>query len=54
MKLHYETVSPQLILYLRKILQSNIFKDFNLVGGTQLGHRPPSLLTLNSQVNSEL
>ena len=43
MKLHYETVSPLLINYLRKILQSDIFREFNLVGGTclslQLGHR---------------
>lgn len=43
MKLHYETVSPLLINYLKKISQSDIFKEFNLVGGTclslQLGHR---------------
>ena len=43
MKLHYETVSPLLVTCLKKISQSEIFKDFNLVGGTclslQLGHR---------------
>lgn len=43
MKLHNETVSPQLTRCLKKIMQSDIFKDFNLVGGTclslQLGHR---------------
>ena len=43
MKLHYETVSPLLVSCLKTILQSDIFKDFNLVGGTclslQLGHR---------------
>lgn len=43
MKLHNETVSPQLIRCLKTIMQSDIFKDFNLVGGTclslQLGHR---------------
>ena len=43
MKLHYETVSPQLIRCLKTIMQSDVFKDFNLVGGTclslQLGHR---------------
>lgn len=43
MKLHYETVSPLLVEYLKTIFQSEIFKDFTLVGGTclslQLGHR---------------
>lgn len=43
MKLHYETVSPQLVHCLKIIQESDIFKDFNLVGGTclslQLGHR---------------
>ena len=43
MKLHYETVSPQLVHCLKIIQESEIFKDFNLVGGTclslQLGHR---------------
>ena len=43
MKLHYETVSPQLIRCLKTIMQSDVFNDFNLVGGTclslQLGHR---------------
>lgn len=43
MKLHYETVSPLLVNCLKKISESDIFKDFNLVGGTclslQLGHR---------------
>ena len=43
MKLHNETVSPRLIRCLKTIMQSDIFKDFNLVGGTclslQLGHR---------------
>lgn len=43
MILHNKTVSPQLIRCLKTIMQSDIFKDFNLVGGTclslQLGHR---------------
>lgn len=43
MKLHYETVSPLLVNCLNIIAQSEIFKNFNLVGGTclslQLGHR---------------
>ena len=43
MKLHYETVSPLLVNCLKKISESDIFKDFSLVGGTclslQLGHR---------------
>lgn len=36
MKLHYETVSPLLVDCLNIIAQSEIFKNFNLVGGTCL------------------
>lgn len=43
MKLHYETVSPQLVHCLKTIQKSEVFNAFNLVGGTclslQLGHR---------------
>ncbi|WP_439810046.1 nucleotidyl transferase AbiEii/AbiGii toxin family protein [Parabacteroides distasonis] len=43
MKLHYETVSPFLKETLQKIMNSPVFNDFRLVGGTclslQLGHR---------------
>ena len=43
MKLHYETVSDALLIYLQKMMQSEAFKDFRLVGGTALslqrGHR---------------
>lgn len=41
--LHYETVSPLLINSLRKLMESEAFKPFRLVGGTnlslQFGHR---------------
>ena len=43
MNLHYETVSPFLKETLQKLINSPIFKDFTLIGGTclslQLGHR---------------
>ncbi len=43
MSLHYETVSPLLKEILHTIENSNIFKDFTLIGGTclslQIGHR---------------
>ena len=41
--LHYETVSTLLINTLRKLMDSDVFKPFRLVGGTnlsmQFGHR---------------
>ena len=43
MKLFYETVSTPLLSILRKLMASEVFKDFRLVGGTALalqrGHR---------------
>lgn len=43
MNLHYETVSPFLLSILKKLMFSEIFHDFRLVGGTALalqrGHR---------------
>lgn len=43
MKLYYETVSDSLLSILRKLMSSDVFKDFRLVGGTALalqrGHR---------------
>lgn len=43
MKLYYETVSDLLLSILRKLMSSDVFKDFRLVGGTALalqrGHR---------------
>ena len=43
MKLFYETVSDSLLSILRKLMSSDVFKDFRLVGGTALalqrGHR---------------
>jgi len=43
MKLHYNTVSKQLLECLRKLMANTAFDDFVLVGGTalslQLGHR---------------
>ena len=43
MKLYYETVSTPLLSILRKLMSSEVFKDFRLVGGTALalqrGHR---------------
>lgn len=43
MKLHYETVSPALLSILKKLMKSEVFSDFRLVGGTALalqrGHR---------------
>ena len=43
MKLFYETVSDSLLSILKKLMSSDIFKDFRLVGGTALalqrGHR---------------
>ncbi len=43
MKLYYETVSDSLLFILRKLMSSDVFKDFRLVGGTALalqrGHR---------------
>lgn len=41
--LQTQTIRPELLELLRKIMSSDIFKDFNLVGGTslalQIGHR---------------
>lgn len=43
MKLHFETVSPVLLSILLKLMKSEVFSDFRLVGGTALalqrGHR---------------
>jgi len=43
MKLHYNTVSKQMLEYLQKLMANRAFDDFVLVGGTalslQLGHR---------------
>ena len=43
MKLHKETVSPNLLMILDKLMSSEVFRDFTLVGGTALslqrGHR---------------
>lgn len=43
MRLYYETVSDPLLSILRKLMASEVFKDFRLVGGTALalqrGHR---------------
>ena len=43
MKLYYETVSDALLSILKKLMSSEVFKDFRLVGGTALalqhGHR---------------
>lgn len=43
MSLHYETISPLLLSILKKLMSSDILKDFRLVGGTSLalqrGHR---------------
>lgn len=43
MRLYYETVSTPLLSILRKLMSSEVFKDFKLVGGTALalqrGHR---------------
>ena len=43
MKMYYDTVSTPLLSILRKLMASEVFKDFRLVGGTALalqrGHR---------------
>lgn len=43
MRLYYETVSTPLLSILRRLMSSEVFKDFRLVGGTALalqrGHR---------------
>lgn len=43
MSLFYDTVSPLLLSILKKLMRSEVFKDFRLVGGTALalqrGHR---------------
>lgn len=43
MRLYYDTVSTALLCVLRKLMSSEVFKDFRLVGGTALalqrGHR---------------
>lgn len=43
MRLYYDTVSASLLSILRKLMSSEVFKDFRLVGGTALalqrGHR---------------
>ena len=41
--LQTQTIQPKLLELLKKIMASEVFKDFNLVGGTslalQIGHR---------------
>ena len=37
MRLYYETVSTPLLSILRKLMSSEVFKDFKLVGGTAMG-----------------
>ena len=43
MRLYYDTVSTPLLSILRRLMSSEVFKDFKLVGGTALalqrGHR---------------
>ena len=38
-KLHYPTVTPQLVEILRILMQEKVFAPFRLVGGTNLSLR---------------
>lgn len=58
--LQTQTVVPELMELLKKIMSENLFSDFNLVGGTalalQIGHRNSIDIDLfgNSEINTEL
>ena len=58
--LQTQTVVPELMELLKKIMSENLFSDFNLVGGTalalQIGHRNSIDIGLfgNSEINTEL
>jgi hypothetical protein len=58
--LQTQTVVPELMELLKKIMSEKLFSDFNLVGGTslalQMGHRSSIDIDLfaNSEINSEL
>lgn len=58
--LQTQTVVPQLMELLKKIMAEKLFSDFNLVGGTslalQIGHRNSIDIDLfgNSEINTEL
>lgn len=58
--LQKQTVVPELMELLNKIMSEKLFSDFNLVGGTslalQMGHRNSVDIDLfgNSEINSEL
>ena len=58
--LQTQTVVPELMELLRKIMSEKLFSDFNLVGGTslalQMGHRNSIDIDLfgNSEINTEL
>lgn len=58
--LQTQTVVPELMELLKKIMSEKLFSDFNLVGGTslalQIGHRNSIDIDLfgNSEINSDL
>jgi predicted nucleotidyltransferase component of viral defense system len=58
--LQTQTIVPELMELLKKIMSEKLFSDFNLVGGTslalQMGHRNSIDIDLfgNSEINSEL
>jgi len=58
--LQTQTVVPELMELLKKIMSEKLFSDFNLVGGTslalQIGHRNSVDIDLfgNSEINSEI
>jgi Nucleotidyl transferase AbiEii toxin, Type IV TA system len=58
--LQTQTVVPELMELLTKIMSEKLFSDFNLVGGTslalQMGHRNSIDIDLfgNSEINTEL
>ena len=58
--LQTQTVVPDLLELLKKLMSENLFSQFNLVGGTslalQLGHRNSIDIDLfgNSEINSQL
>jgi len=58
--LQTQTVVPELMELLKRIMSEKLFSDFNLVGGTslalQIGHRNSIDIDLfgNSEINSEL
>ena len=58
--LQTQTVAPELMELLKKIMSEKLFSDFNLVGGTslalQIGHRNSIDIDLfgNSEINSDL